>query len=370
MNIIFLAVLIVFSYIAVTSCILPFVTPRSVQFGVRLPRSRESDPEIYAVKKHYYMRLLFGLPVIFIAFLALSIATGSSGLFFIALAIEVVYTHINYFLAFRFLHRYKVSHEWYDGLDEFIGTVIPDIGYARRTIAGFFFILPSLGMIAGAYIIGAFDYSAMPVLIPRSFSQSGAVLNFTNKTLESAFRFIFYQAGVTLFFFVLGSIITRTKREIDVSRPYTTYEQQTRFKDFYRDVVFSFSSMFGITFLLASMRIWDYPSVVIPGIYIIIPIILGVFTLILSTYTVGQMGARIRVPGVSSENTGENNLDDDTQWKVGMFYFNPSDPAILVGRRFGIGWTLNFGNPRSWIILGSLVSLYILVASRVIFYLL
>jgi Family of unknown function (DUF5808) len=37
----------------------------------------------------------------------------------------------------------------------------------------------------------------------------------------------------------------------------------------------------------------------------------------------------------------------DAAWK-GSFYSNPSDPALLVPKRFGIGYTLNFGNPWSW----------------------
>ena len=28
-----------------------------------------------------------------------------------------------------------------------------------------------------------------------------------------------------------------------------------------------------------------------------------------------------------------------------MFYVNPDDPAILVPKRMGIGWTINFGRP-------------------------
>jgi hypothetical protein len=37
-------------------------------------------------------------------------------------------------------------------------------------------------------------------------------------------------------------------------------------------------------------------------------------------------------------------------WK-GIFYSNSSDPALLVPKRFRIGWTLNFGNPWSWVVL-------------------
>jgi uncharacterized membrane protein len=39
-------------------------------------------------------------------------------------------------------------------------------------------------------------------------------------------------------------------------------------------------------------------------------------------------------------------------WKAGIFYVNPDDPAIFVEKRFGIGYTLNFGHPMSWLILG------------------
>jgi len=41
-------------------------------------------------------------------------------------------------------------------------------------------------------------------------------------------------------------------------------------------------------------------------------------------------------------------------WKGGMIYYNPDDAALFVGRRDGVGYTTNFGNPWSWVVLGSL----------------
>ena len=38
-------------------------------------------------------------------------------------------------------------------------------------------------------------------------------------------------------------------------------------------------------------------------------------------------------------------------WKAGIFYVNHEDPALFVPKRFGIGYTLNFGNPWSWAVL-------------------
>ena len=54
--------------------------------------------------------------------------------------------------------------------------------------------------------------------------------------------------------------------------------------------------------------------------------------------------------------------DDDRYWYGGVFYNNPDDPAIFVPKRFGLGWTLNFGHPRSRLVLiGLLVGMLVLL---------
>ncbi|MEO8371101.1 MAG: DUF5808 domain-containing protein [Candidatus Solibacter sp.] len=47
----------------------------------------------------------------------------------------------------------------------------------------------------------------------------------------------------------------------------------------------------------------------------------------------------------------------DECWKLGMFYFNPEDPAIFVEQRFGIGYTLNWANRATWMFGGIMVAL-------------
>jgi uncharacterized membrane protein len=46
----------------------------------------------------------------------------------------------------------------------------------------------------------------------------------------------------------------------------------------------------------------------------------------------------------------------DSCWKLGMFYFNRADPAVFLEKRFGLGYTLNFGNPWVWIAMGVLLT--------------
>ncbi len=43
-------------------------------------------------------------------------------------------------------------------------------------------------------------------------------------------------------------------------------------------------------------------------------------------------------------------------WKAGCFYVNPNDSALWVPKRYGIGYTLNFGRPVAWVVMGVLLA--------------
>ncbi len=50
----------------------------------------------------------------------------------------------------------------------------------------------------------------------------------------------------------------------------------------------------------------------------------------------------------------------DSYWKAGVFYYNPNDPAIFVAKRVGIGYTMNFANKMSWLVMAGVVVLVLL----------
>jgi uncharacterized membrane protein len=67
----------------------------------------------------------------------------------------------------------------------------------------------------------------------------------------------------------------------------------------------------------------------------------------------GQGGNRIPSPlRTDSDSTGPvGDRTEDRFWKLGVFYFNRNDPSVMVERRFGIGYTVNFAHPVAWIII-------------------
>lgn len=56
-----------------------------------------------------------------------------------------------------------------------------------------------------------------------------------------------------------------------------------------------------------------------------------------------------------SATTAHGDRTPDTCWKLGIFYVNPADPSVFVAKRFGIGYTVNFGNRWTWAILGMIL---------------
>ena len=53
---------------------------------------------------------------------------------------------------------------------------------------------------------------------------------------------------------------------------------------------------------------------------------------------------------IDKENTEEEVYNnDDKYWVLGMFYYNRNDPSFMIEKRAGVGYTVNFGNPKALI---------------------
>ena len=74
--------------------------------------------------------------------------------------------------------------------------------------------------------------------------------------------------------------------------------------------------------------------------------LLVVLTVLFLIGTLGWSYRFISAPGRDAEAT------PDACWYLGQIYYNPQDPAIFVQKRLGLGYTVNFGKPVSWVLLG------------------
>jgi uncharacterized membrane protein len=78
---------------------------------------------------------------------------------------------------------------------------------------------------------------------------------------------------------------------------------------------------------------------------------------------VAVAGFAVPLVRMSMEKTGGSDATPDDCWKGGAIYYNPSDSALMVEKRSGIGYTLNFGNRLAWVILAFILLLPVFIIS-------
>ncbi len=64
------------------------------------------------------------------------------------------------------------------------------------------------------------------------------------------------------------------------------------------------------------------------------------------------------IPLIRAAGNPEGSVADntpDSAWKFGLIYYNPDDPALMVEKRIGIGYTLNFAHRLAWVSMAALL---------------
>jgi uncharacterized membrane protein len=93
----------------------------------------------------------------------------------------------------------------------------------------------------------------------------------------------------------------------------------------------------------------------------------GVFAL-LAVMTIGALElvrrgqGGVRLAPANGEQVVSDRTPDEC-WKWGIFYYNPDDPALMVEKRFGIGWTVNFAHRGAWIFMGLIFASLVIALS-------
>lgn len=86
---------------------------------------------------------------------------------------------------------------------------------------------------------------------------------------------------------------------------------------------------------------------------LITPVLLGSFALVLALviFTATSLRGLPREPVRNPE-----------AWRAGFFYYDPADPALFVPKRYGLGYTFNFGRPSAIILAVAILLLPIAIA--------
>ncbi len=334
---------------------MPDAVHPTLPFGVRVPADRLSEPVIAGTKRSYRIAIVPVAALAVVASILLGNDATAAGLIpvgFIALMF------LDYYAAHRALQKAKEQQRWYEGKREASVASTTARLAPKRYPTGL--LLAAIAVVAATAALGILRYPHLPHVLATHFGANGQPNGWQTKTPFSAFSLVWLQVVLTTLFAVMAYFIPRTRQELSPGDPQASVQRHLRFQTAMANVILVLAGLMNITMLLASLTIWGVlPSGVTP-LVALLPVLVGVLYTLWVTLRLGQGGSRIPVP--AGEQTGYVSRDDDGYWLAGSLYVNRKDPAIFVQRRFGIGWTLNFGHPVSWLVLVGIVVLAALPA--------
>jgi uncharacterized membrane protein len=196
---------------------------------------------------------------------------------------------------------------------------------------------------------------------------SGAPDRWAGKSVWGAFSKVFGQLWVTGLWTGLLLIIYRSRPDTDAGDPAGSTRRYRRFLAAYSRALLVLVALVNVSLLLAALRDWQvYRLSGLGAALPFLPAAAGLLILAAVAVRMGQAGSRL--PGGAGQGPAPDvNRDDDRFWKGGLIYVNRDDPAIMVGTRFGVGWTPNLGNPRGGLLYGGIIAVVLaLIVVRVV----
>ena len=193
-----------------------------------------------------------------------------------------------------------------------------------------FLLLPFL-ILAGAGMYLSAHWADIPQRFPIHFDLNGNPNGWSTKGVKGVFGILLFGALLQcVFLFLIYGIKTGTRRAVPGS-------PRMRFMKANIWMLMIIQWFLGILFgYISLLPIWGAK----PAGWLI-----GGFTVALVGTVMAFTFYMVKLQGqpTDSENT------PDSSWILGgMFYYNPEDPALLVEKRFGLGYTFNMANRISW----------------------
>jgi len=198
--------------------------------------------------------------------------------------------------------------------------------------------LPVL-LVAAAGFWAGLNWDRLPERFPVHWGLHGAD-RWVATTPATVFAFLALYACLCLLLALLAWGLLHWSRRISPSGPGAAGE-----RDFRRRVAQLSIAMAYLLVCPAWFALFQ-PSAALMNAWVVgLAVVVVAFTV--SLIRGGQGGSRAAGGGAAP--VGDRT--PDACWKWGLVYINPADPSILVEKRFGIGYTLNLGNRRTWLVL-------------------
>jgi uncharacterized membrane protein len=339
--------------VLVLALVLPSIASPTVPFGVRVPAQRADDPTVIRQTRAYRRRVLVsGIAAAAVCVVIYGV-TGVTLLLPLTVLVLVSVCYGCFFLANHEIRAAKAAGHWYEGLRQGIA-----VDTELRTDPPRFpwlWLAPTLIVTVATAVVGVILYPSMPAVLAVHYAAKGRPDRTAAKSIATAFSLVFVQIGVTALLSGIAAAIFRGRPDIDPAHPVGSAHWHRQYMVLGVKALLGLVAVIDLAMLGSSLLMWTGTVTSWAPLVVVIPILVAV------AVAVVVIARNNREPDGGEEGTGLTHRDDDKHWRGGMFYVNRDDSALMVPRRFGVGWTLNFGNPRTAMLFAAIVALFALV---------
>jgi uncharacterized membrane protein len=200
---------------------------------------------------------------------------------------------------------------------------------------------PFLILLAAAAYVGV-HWESVPARFPTHWNLAGKADGWTKKSIGGAFR------GLSIGF-VLCALMWFTSYAVlhwtRLPRVTGSDGQQSR-RVRQANLIVTLASEYLIVLLLAWTTVVSMFSDHAGQSRLPLPFRVAPFVLLIG----GTLVVRLIRVAAAPSGPPVGDTTPDSCWILGKLYFNRADPALFVEKRVGLGYTLNLGNPVSWLV--------------------
>ena len=327
----------------------PYFIRKNISFGISVPENEYQNPHLRALRHVYTIGCLAAGLILAAVSSACYVWINTENIIWIQLVSIFLYLVLS--ILFYFYVRTKVKSikresNWQ--VDSKAVAEISDKSASNKTLHTAWYLL-YLMVIAITILAAVFRYPSLPEQIPMHYNIAGEVDRYAQKSIGTFAIMPVIQLLIGMLFAGINVAISTSKRQRD-------FKKGNAFRGVMSMILFAMGFM---VMLLSTCVQLAMLTTLSEKLMSVLPIAFLIATFVICAYLavrVGQGGSRMK----GTNDNPINMVDDDSHWVGGFFYCNKNDPSVFVEKRFGIGYTPNFGNPISII---AAIALLLLIAA-------
>lgn len=340
----------------------PWFMKKGECFAVTIPESAQADERFLAFRKRYAAAVLAVTLICVVALGAVSnVALGKMGsapdsdsLSSILVAAIVAAATIPLIASFALMLHYRKRVEaikreegWKAERDEAVALIGFEEAPVPPSLAWNVVYVP---IVLITLAIGLALYPSVPDMVPTHFDFAGNVNQWTPKgPALIAFPLLFEVFMAACFIFSHWMAI-RSKKDVDPARPAISAYAYGAFARAECILLLVGGSVLTVVLgIVMILMMTEVLSLFVTMALIIVATLILVGATIAISVVYGQSGSRLVK---RLEENGDIITDNDEHWKAGVFYWNKDDASLILPKRFGVGWTMNWARPAAWLIVG------------------